>query len=495
MWKLNFDNKNKQYVYLLAIGALLLGILFDYLFFEKFFGISFFIFESILLILTYWFSDRSYHIFRPALWLFVIALFFAAMVAVRANPFLTFLNVVASMGLLLLATQELRKKPIINFQIPDYIRAILVTPLLILRRSLQALTFLSRSPEKSSSAVFKRVIVGVIMALPFLIIFGALFTSADLAFKQLVDSIFRFQIPDEFFGHVVLIVGVFVVCLGIFAYLFNVPPEKEFFETPENSKLEKDTVDRNIEIRVFLWLIAGLFAVFLIFQIAYLFGGVINISQSTFTYAEYARKGFWELLTVAFFTLLILLIMDRYTRFKGPRVGWFTVPSLVLIGEIFIIIISAFKRLMLYQAAYGLTTLRLYVAGFIIFLGVIFILLAVKLWREQEDRFFVFGTLLSMIAFVVVFNILNPDVFIAQQNINHFSKTGKIDAQYLGSMSADAVPIILSVYDRFNDEDKTTIDQLIVTKKKEIEERQSQWQSYNLSQHRALIEIYKRPSN
>ena len=495
MWKPNFESKNKPYVYVLAISALLLGIFFDYLFFEKFFGISFFIFEAVLLIFTYWFSGRSYHLFRPAWWLLVIALLFAVMVAVRANPFLTFLNVVASMGLLLLATQELRKKPIFNFQIPDYIRTIVLTPFLIIRRSVEVLTFLSRPTEKSSSVVFKRVIIGVLMAVPFLIIFGALFTSADLAFKQLVDSIFRFQISDEFIPHVVLIVGVFAVCLGIFAYLFNIPPERESSEIEVDSKPQKEVVDRTIEVRVFLWLIVGLFAIFLIFQIAYLFGGAINISQGAFTYAEYARKGFWELLTVAFFTLFILLIMDRYTKIKGPRVAWFTIPSLVLTGEIFVIIISAFKRLMLYQVAYGLTTLRLYVAGFIIFLGVVFIILALKLWQEKEDRFFAFGAFLSMIAFVVVFNILNPDVFIAQQNINRFDKTGKIDAQYLGSMSADAVPVILSVYDRLNDEDKITVDQLIITKKRELEEQQFNWQSYNASRHKALVEISNRISN
>ncbi len=231
----------------------------------------------------------------------------------------------------------------------------------------------------------------MVMALPFLIIFGALFASADLAFKQLVDFIFRFQVSDELFGHIILIVGVFAISLGVFAFIFNIPPTGLSAETSENSKPEKDIIDRNIEVKVFLWMIAGLFAVFLIFQMAYLFGGVINISQGDFTYAEYARKGFWELLVVAFFTLVILLIMDKYTQFKSSRLPWFIIPSLVLILEIFVIIISAFKRIMLYQDAYGLTILRLYVSGFIIFLGIVFILLAIKLWREKEDRFFAFA--------------------------------------------------------------------------------------------------------
>jgi hypothetical protein len=93
----------------------------------------------------------------------------------------------------------------------------------------------------------------------------------------------------------VLIVGVFVISLGVFAYIFNIPPSVLSSETSQNSNLEKDFINRNIEVKVFLWMIVGLFAIFLVFQLAYLFGGVINISESSFTYAEYARKGFWEL--------------------------------------------------------------------------------------------------------------------------------------------------------------------------------------------------------
>ncbi len=479
----------KSRVYMLAVAALALGVLFDYLFFEKSFGISVLIFETIAIILTLSFSARFHHPFRSALWLLVLVLFFAAMVAIRANLFLAFLNIVATAGLVLLATKELLKKHVINFRIPDYFFTIVTTPFKILRRSLQALLFLSRPSQKSSTLALKRVIIGILMALPFLVFFGVLFASADLAFKQLVDSVFRFQISDELFAHVILVVGTFVVGLGLFAYLFNVPPEQNVSETSEAIKLEKEITDRKIEVRVFLWLIAGLFAVFLVFQIAYLFGGAINISQGSFTYAEYARKGFWELLTVAFFSLVILVIMDKYTISKGARVSWFTIPSLVMIGEIFIIIISAFKRLMLYQSAYGLTTLRLYVSGFIIFLGVIFVILAIKLWSEKEDRFFAFGAFLSAIAFLVILNLLNPDAFVAKKNLQRFAETGNIDASYLGTLSADATPVIMDAYDRFNSEDTAVLRESLSARKAELERERADWQSYNAARHTALAKL------
>ncbi len=486
-----FDSNDKQSVFLLTGAAILLGILFDILFFEKVFGISVFIFEAVAIALTLWFCARFKKSYRSVLWLLGFTLFFAAMNAIRDNMLLSALNILGSAGLVLLASKELLKKHIATFRIPDYFLTIVVTPFKILKRFGQAAAFLVRPSEESSGIVTKRVIIGIIMALPFILFFGALFASADLAFKQLVDSIFRFTLPDELFGHFIFIIGTAVIALGLFAYLFNVPAEKETVETIDSAKQHKAIVDRTVEVKVFLWMIAGLFAVFLIFQIAYLFGGAINISGGAFTYAEYARKGFWELLIVSFSTLLILLLMDKFTKRDGSRFAWFGLPSLVLSAEVFIIIVSAFKRLMLYQSAYGLTTLRLYVAGFIIFLALVFIILAIKLWREKEDSFFAFGALLYMIGFLTIFNLLNPDAFIAKVNIDRFNKTGKIDTHYLATMSADAVPQIMKVYDRLSDEDKAIVLPLLVIKKEKFGKMQSQWQSYNYSRAKALDELKK----
>ena len=84
----------------LGVG-LLLGIAFDYLFHGKALGISFLLFIVLLLgALAVLGRLDDVPPARRNLWLVVPLLFYAAMVFVRANEFLTFLNVVYSLGLL-----------------------------------------------------------------------------------------------------------------------------------------------------------------------------------------------------------------------------------------------------------------------------------------------------------------------------------------------------------------------------------------------------------
>lgn len=476
-------------VYLLTVLAFAVGLVFNYLFFDKLPGVSVVIFVAIVIALTLWLCQRHGMSYRAGLWLMGGALVFSLCVMVRDNGFLSFLNILATLGLLLLAIRSVMRERVIDFRLPDYLKTIFWLPFKILRRSLEAISLLFRPGQNSPAGRRTSVIKGIVMALPFLVIFGLLFASADAAFKQFFTSIFTFTIPDTVFGHLVFIVGPFVISLGVWALLFiNSATKKSAPITESTTSLPVGS--RSLETSIFLWLIAALFLVFIIFQVAYLFGGAANITAAGFTYAEYARRGFWELLIVAFITLLLLLVTDFYTQRSLPRLKWFTLPSLVLIGEIFIIMTSSFKRLMLYQSAYGLTTLRLYVAGFIIFLAVIFALLALKLWREKRDSFFALGALLAMIAFLLSFNLLNPDNFITRQNVARFGQTGAIDMEYLASLrSADAVPALLDVYGRLPKEVQEPLFGSLEMITQRLEKDATHWESFNISRRAALIQL------
>jgi two-component system sensor histidine kinase BaeS len=161
---------------------------------------------------------------------------------------------------------------------------------------------------------------------------------------------------------------------------------------------------------------------------------------------------------------------------------------MVIIAEILVIIFSAFKRLTLYIDTYGMTELRFYVSGFIGFLGIIFILLAVKFIFEKKENFFTFATLLTMIIFLIGVNLINPDAYIAKQNLTRFDQTGKIDALYLMNLSPDAVPEMIAVYGKLSTEDKIVAKDILLA-------HQTRWENSRPAGNPIIIPLLKRSKN
>jgi len=247
----------------------------------------------------------------------------------------------------------------------------------------------------------------------------------------------------------------------------------------------------NIEAGILFSTLSLLFFTFVIVQIKYLFAGHEAITKFGFTYAEYVHKGFGELVFVALLTFALIFLAERYIERQNnkPSLVFKSLTSILII-LVLVIMSSAFMRLGVYEQAYGFTFLRLLVQAFIIWLAMIFIWLGYKIVKNINDRTFIFGLFISVISFFVILNLFNPDAFIAQKNINQFSQSETLDSQYLGTLSADAVPALMPLLELPGTKDKAG-EQLSVniasTLKKYYESYNDQsWQSYNISRSKAL---------
>lgn len=469
----------------ITLASLGLALVFNFLFFEKMIGISVLIFNVILLGAVFLLGLRQKLQFQKAWWLILPILFFALMPGIRANEFLTFLNLCATLGLLLLLANELTGSPAFLMKLRDYFFLIVLAPLKLLGGALSTVSLIGQiNNTVKHRATWARIIKGVIMAVPILIIFGVLFSQADLAFSKFIKNFVDINISERSIQYLVLMLFAFVASLSFLSYIF---PAKEILPTTTSEKSDAAIrPDRGIEMLVFLGLIAALFLVFIGFQVTYLFGGETNIVNAGFTYAEYARRGFWELLAVGILSLLVLFASEKYAGAESKRNIRFLIPSLILIAEVLVIIASAFKRLSLYIDAYSMTELRFYVAGFIILLLALFILLAIKFIKRKQEQFFTFGTLLSVIVFLVAINIINPDAFIARSNMEQYNRIGKIDVPYIGKLSADAEPWKIELYNKLAGEEKEVLRGLLQKQKERLNENGNDWQSANLSRSKAL---------
>lgn len=460
-----------------------LAFIFNYLFFAKMIGISVFIFAAILLGATAVLGVSQRLPVKRSWWLMLLIAFFALMVSVRANEFLIFLDVCAALGLLVLLARELTDTPAFLMRLRDYLISAVLMPLKMLGKALTTIILLGqiRSTVRRRDLSL-RILKGVVMAIPVLIVFAVLFTQADLAFSRFINGFIDISISPQSVQYLVLLLFAFVSALSFLSYLSSPQP----VQAAAADDSGESQSDRSIEVMVFLGLICSLFLVFIGFQVTYLFGGEANITNAGFTYAEYARRGFWELLAVAVLSLLVLLGSEKYAGAESRKIRRFHLPALLLVAEVVVVIVSALKRLSLYIDAYGMTAQRFYAAGFIVLLMALFVLLAVKFLTGRQERFFAFGGLLSVAAFLIVLNLINPDGFIMSYNLERHSRTGKLDISYLSQLSADADPGKIELYRNLDGSDKAALHGLLMKQKEVLRYYGDNWQSANFSRARAL---------
>lgn len=436
MFDLHLESNKLRKLLSIAGIALFLGLVFNYFFFAKLPGISFPIFVALILGgLALLGRVFSIHIPRTTWLLGLAALFFASMVFVRASMPLTDLNILTCLVLLLLITVSVLGKHLQQYLIIDYAKIALV-PFKILGRAFTTIAEMItlRTAPKDTSRM-PQILMGIGLAIPVLVLFIILFSSADLVFAKFLKNLVDIHISPETLGRTILVLAVTFIFIG--AYAFTLRHRGHDQETRDEGQLSSLGL---LTSSILLGSVNALFLVFVVIQLAYLFGGEANITGQGFTYAEYARKGFFELLLVAMVSLVLLLTTEKYTAKKDSRhTGTFKVMSGVLVLQVFLIIISAFRRLVLYEQAYGFTVLRLFSHVFTVWLGIIFLFLLYKIFVQNSERTFMWYGFLSAIVVLAFLNLANPEAFIAKQNMKRYETTGKLDTQYLGSLSEDAV--------------------------------------------------------
>ena len=310
------------------------------------------------------------------------------------------------------------------------------------RQAAQTQTSVARTPLASRLRPFLSVALGLLLALPVVTILAVLLANADAVFDQQLQALFqylRLEKLAEYLYRLSYILILAYIFTGVLLYALL------------SSAKEKVSAIGAPRLRPFLgWLEAVtvlacvdlLFIFFVAIQFRYFFGGQANISFEGFTYSAYARRGFGELLAVAFLSLLLFLVLSWVTRRQAGRPRRiFSLLGILLVGLVAVILVSAFQRLLLYEAAYGFTRLRLYTHIFMLWLGVLLLATALLEWLDRL-RYFALALFLVCLGFGLTLNIVNVDALIVRQNLARLLQQHELDAAYLASLSDDAVPVL-----------------------------------------------------
>jgi hypothetical protein len=397
---------------------------------------------------------------RPAwqnLLLMVGALGMAVIMDLRLEPFTRFVAFCIIFGLLFLLTFSYQKAYWIGYRTRDYFTAFFQMiggmfsrglGLIASRkanRGLQQTEDEKKSVQRSTGKLIGSILLGIGIAIPILTILIALLASADLAFASQLNKIIQAlnlqNLPEWIFRIVyIVILADLIVGLWLHAGFLKKPENPETGRTPTKPFLGW------IPTIIPLVSIVILFAVFVIVQFRYLFGAQSNITFEGFTYAEYARRGFFELLVTAIITLALDLIFSAISSRKGKiQEGVFTSLRVAMLALVLVILASAIQRLTLYENVYGFSRIRTYSHIFIFWLGGL-IAATIILALIKKSKFFGLAVIFAVVGYGATLAGVNVDGFIAKQNIQRATMGYELDSVYLGMLSNDAVSVMVSEF-------------------------------------------------
>lgn len=486
---MNFvSSMQNRYHKLAYIGfAVLMSVLFDIFFWDKELGLGFFVFVAIYLagfIGLSLITNQPYH--KKALFLLIPILVLSFDVVIYDNELVGSLVVLAVIGLSALFTvlftlRNTLANPFDFRNIPLVRRVGL--PFSKWVQILRDLLFFSQNDKNER---YKKIAFGFLISVPLLLIFGALFSQADAVFAQWFKDLFsiNYTFPMDFGPRVIRTV-IFSLYL---ASLFYVIFDNEYALGANTYSVKK--FDQTIVATV-LTLVNVLFLLFVFIQVRYLFGSSNFVLENGLTFADYARAGFFQLTAVLVLSGCLLALLYRSVSAHGHD-KLSTILKVLLIAQVEIIAISALRRMNLYQAEYGFTTLRLYVEWFIYFIMILFVILAFCIARQVAFRKLFFGALIyGVVAFTVVAS-MNVDRMIAEQNIARFYQGKKIDIDYLLTLRADAVPSLVDLSNKnpnlFSEKTNKMFAGLL-NGKKEFLEYHDTWTEFNFAVFQALQKL------
>lgn len=284
------------------------------------------------------------------------------------------------------------------------------------------------SPERRKTG---SVFLGLVIAVPVLFIIVPLLVLSDAAFESMVNLL-DFEHLSEFIGAAVLGLGLFLL---LFGQLFSLPRcEREPAERSERRGVEP------IVIVTFLSAVALVYVLYLFSQLAYFFSAFRGLLPESYSVAEYARRGFFEMSLLCAINLLIIFLSHLLCR-KREEKAPLAVRLLCLFLCVFSLILAAtsLSKIILYVDSFGMTRLRILTSIFTVLLIVIFLAVIFRLFCKKTPYMKI--TLIAASLLLLVTAYANVDRVIAAYNVGAYQigKLSSIDMDTLEYLDSNAV--------------------------------------------------------
>ena len=383
----------------------------------------------------------------------------SASLLISANTFIHFwaysYALVAYCYFVYSATGNTIEKGFSDFILIDFFKALLIMPFYSFGNIFKAM--FSGKAKKSGRFIAKLILGLFIAIVPTFIVLMLL--SYDHDFGRLLDNIFDFSLFDvlsHFFS------VVFGIPIGM--YVFGL------FVSSVDKKAEKDiTVEgcqkasKMIKIVPVVTSISAvvpilfLYAVFFISQWKYYVSGFTGVLPENFSYAEYAREGFFQLCMVSFINLAIIITISLFMKRKN-RIVLMVISTIFSLSTL-VLISTAIAKMVMYIDYYGLTQKRVYSTWLMIVFAIIFVLIIV---RQFVSKIKIIAT--SLAVTIVMFaglSLSNVDGYIAKYNVDRYmnGSLDTVDVSALEELGDSAIPQMVRLAEAMKDDGNVKFEQ------------------------------------
>ncbi len=228
------------------------------------------------------------------------------------------------------------------------------------------------------------VLLGVILVIPVLCIILPLLSQADDGFARAAEGI-----TEYLHLHLAAVLMRLVFAIPVSLYLFGLAYGSLYKIHTNDIKVEqiqKMSVQvkwlPQVTVCTVLLVICLVYGFFMGIQGNYLFSAIAGKLPETFTYAEYARQGFFELCQIGIWTLGILFLANTFARQNNRAAKALKGCNVLLAGETLLLLITAASKMLLYIRVYGLTINRILPMIFMIWMGMVLISFILRQWKQ-----------------------------------------------------------------------------------------------------------------
>jgi hypothetical protein len=340
------------------------------------------------------------------------------------------------------------------------------------------------APVSISSPRARSIIKGALLSVPLVLILVVLLGNADPVIRWVADRVSGW-LPDWSFPPRVLF---FAFLLSLTLGANSISSRQAEADLPRLPGLIRKLTIGLTEQRMMLWSAGVVIWIFVVLQLSYFIHPPPVVADSGVTFAEYARRGFGELSFAATIVGAIILLLE-YTRPTDATEKARTMLvrlELALLVALELVLFSAFRRVVLYEQAYGFTTARLFAQAYMVVMCLALLALAIEVARGSIS--ISFGRRVAEIALGVLTVLVfwNYEGWIVNRNIDRAAETGKFDAVYATRLSMDAIPTLISRRGEIPPDARVDVDKRLACVQLPAERRWFEWNRSVSAADRAL---------